>query len=114
GLDPRDAQRLTLYYREDRTLAEIGRLLGEHESSVSRNLERVRRSLRTAVESMLRAGSAVSNGSPAEPRLSDAQIALCFDSAAEHGGMSLDALLPPVTPSAESPKPESTRTRKRP
>jgi RNA polymerase sigma-70 factor, ECF subfamily len=113
ALDSRDAQRLALYYRENRTLAEIGRLLGEHESSVSRNLERVRRSLRSSVESMLRAGVAVSNGSPAEPGLSDAQIALCFEYAADDGSMSLDSLLPPMTPSAESTKPESAPPRKR-
>jgi len=95
ALDPRDAQRLTFYYREDKTLAEIGRLLGEHESSVSRHLERVRRSLRTAVESALREGFAVSNGSPAEAGLSDAQIAICFEYAAEDTTANLDSLFPP-------------------
>ena len=39
-LDPRDKERLRLYYADELTLAEIGRLLGEHESSVSRNLDR--------------------------------------------------------------------------
>jgi len=114
ALDARDMQRLHLYYREDKTLAEIGRLLGEHESSVSRNLERVRRSLRGAVESMLRAGFAVTNGSPAEPGLSDAQIALCFEYAAEDSSINIDALLPPIAPTAESGKPDSVPARKRP
>jgi len=94
ALDARDAQRLRLYYREDKTLAEIGRILGEHESSVSRNLERIRRSLRASVESLLRAGFHVANGTPAEPGLSEAQIAQCFEYAAEDPAVSLDALFP--------------------
>jgi RNA polymerase sigma-70 factor len=93
-LDPRDAQRLRLYYREDKTLAEIGRVLGEHESSVSRNLERIRRSLRASVESILRAGFQVTNGTPAEPGLSAAQIAQCLEYAAEDPAISLDTLFP--------------------
>jgi RNA polymerase sigma-70 factor len=104
ALDPRDAQRLNLYYREDQTLAEIGRLLGEHESSVSRNLDRVRRSLRASVESFLRAGFAASNGSGAETGLSDAQIALCFEYAAEDSALSLDSLFPQASTAPENPK----------
>src|SRR6201984_590386 len=65
SLDARDRERLRLYYLEDRTLAEIGREVGEHESSVSRNLERVRRELRGTVEGLLRAGKAAANGGPA-------------------------------------------------
>ncbi len=38
-LEPRERERLRLYYAEEKTLAEIGRLLGEHESSVSRHLD---------------------------------------------------------------------------
>src|SRR5205814_8077309 len=55
-LEPQEKQRLRLYYAEEKTLAEIGRLLGEHESSVSRRLDRVRRDLRQAVEDILRQG----------------------------------------------------------
>jgi len=51
-------ERLRLYYSEEKTLAEIGRLFGEHESSVSRHLDRVRRDLRGAVETILRRGLA--------------------------------------------------------
>ena len=80
-----------------RTLAEIGRLLGEHESSVSRNLERVRRELRVAVEATLRAGFPVVNGLSAEPGLSDAQIAVCLEDAAEDSGINLDTLFPAVS-----------------
>src|SRR5260370_15989288 len=44
-LDPQEKERLRLYYSEEKTLAEIGRLLEEHESSDSRHLDRVRRDL---------------------------------------------------------------------
>jgi RNA polymerase sigma-70 factor (ECF subfamily) len=106
SLDPRDALRLTHYYRDDKTLAEIGRLLSEHESSVSRNLERVRRSLRVTVEATLRAGFPVVNGSSAEPGLSDAEIALCLEYAADDSGINLDTLFPS---GSQSRGPESGR-----
>jgi RNA polymerase sigma factor (sigma-70 family) len=113
ALDPRDAERLNLYYREEKTLADIGRTLGEHESSVSRNLERVRRSVRSAVESFLRQGSAVSNGSAGEPGLSDAEISVCFEYAAEDTGLNLDSLFPPPT-APQPPVPGRAPARKRP
>src|SRR6266478_751018 len=81
-LDARDRERLRLYYVEDRTLAEIGREVGEHESSVSRNLERIRGELRLTVEGLLRAGKAAANGGPAAPGMDNAQIALCIQYAA--------------------------------
>jgi RNA polymerase sigma-70 factor, ECF subfamily len=92
SLDPRDRTRLQLYYAEDRTLAEIGRAIGEHESSVSRNLERVRKELRITVEGLLRAGSAAANGSAAAQGLDDAQVALCIQYAAEDATIDLDKL----------------------
>jgi len=54
SLDPRDRLRLAYYYVDDRTLAEIGRLLGEHEATVSRKLERTRQAMRRRVEVALR------------------------------------------------------------
>src|SRR6266567_3997397 len=45
-LEPQEKERLRLYYAEEKTLAEIGRLLGEHESSVSRHMDRARHDLR--------------------------------------------------------------------
>ncbi len=102
SLDVRDRERLRLYYAEDRTLAEIGREVGEHESSVSRNLERVRRELRGTVEGLLRAGKAAANGGPATqgagtaapgvPGMNEAQIALCIQYAAEDAAIDLDKL----------------------
>jgi RNA polymerase sigma-70 factor (ECF subfamily) len=93
-LDPRDSERLRLYYAEEQTLADIGRHLGEHESSVSRNLERIRRDIRRIVEEMLRAGQAPANGFAGEPGLSDAEIVLCFEYAAEEAPIDLDRSLP--------------------
>jgi RNA polymerase sigma factor (sigma-70 family) len=78
-----DQRRLRLYYAEGKTLAEIGRLCGEHESSVSRNLERVRRELRAEVEGSLRSGG-----------LSDAQIALCLEYATEDAPIDFNLLFP--------------------
>jgi len=92
-LDPRDKERLRLYYAAEQTLAEIGRKLSEHESSVSRNLERTRRELRQQVEQALRKGGSVDGASPAGG-LSDAQVALCFEYAAEESLIDLDKLLP--------------------
>ena len=95
GLPSQERERLRLYYAEGKTLAEIGRLLGEHESSVSRHLDRVRQDLRCEVESILRQGFAAANGSAAQPSLSDAEIALCFEYCAQDTPIDLDKLLPP-------------------
>jgi hypothetical protein len=66
------------------TLAEIGRKLGEHESSVSRNLERIRRELRGSIETLLKA----------PPALSEAEIVLCFQYAAEDSPIDFRTLFP--------------------
>lgn len=93
-LDPQEKERLRLYYAEGKTLAEIARLLGEHESSVSRHLDRVRRDLRQAVEGILRQGIGAANGFDVQPGLSDAEIALCFEYSAGDVPIDLDKLLP--------------------
>jgi RNA polymerase sigma-70 factor (ECF subfamily) len=106
-LDPRDSERLRLYYAEEQTLADIGRRLDEHESSVSRNLERIRRDLRRIVEEMLREGQAPANGFAGETGLSDAEIVVCFEYAAEEAPIDLDSSLPrrsTQSPAAERPK----------
>jgi len=95
-LGPIEKNRLRLYYAEERTLAEIGRELGEHESSVSRHLERVRRELRQSVEEILRRGFVAANGSAAQPGLSEAEIALCLEYSAENTPLDLEKLLPPA------------------
>lgn len=82
----RDKERLKLYYVEEKTLAEIGKKLGEHESSVSRNLDRIRREMRENIEENL--------GKPVPgPALSEAQIALCFEYAAEDVPIDLGKML---------------------
>jgi RNA polymerase sigma factor (sigma-70 family) len=93
-LEPREKDRLRLYYTEEKTLAEIGRQLGEHESSVSRHLDRVRRDLRQQVEEILRRGFGAANGSAAQPGLTDAELALCFEYCAEDTPIDLDKMLP--------------------
>lgn len=93
ALDPRDEQRLRLYYAKEQTLAEIGRQLAEHESSVSRNLDRIRLALRRAVEETLRNGCPAANGFAAELGLSDAQISLCFEYASVDASFDLEKLL---------------------
>jgi RNA polymerase sigma-70 factor (ECF subfamily) len=95
GLDSRDRSRLRLYYAQGRTLAGIGRELGEHESSVSRNLERIRKELRATVEGLLRAGKSAANGAasaPGDSGMDDAQIDLCLQYAAEDAAIDLDKL----------------------
>jgi RNA polymerase sigma factor (sigma-70 family) len=106
-IEPQEKERLRLYYAEEKTLAEIGKLLGEHESSVSRHLERARRDLRKEVENILRRGFVAANGSAAQPGLSDAEIALCFEYSAADTPIDLEKLLP-------RPKPQSPAAGKRP
>ena len=54
ALAPRDRLRLALYYGQDLTLAEIGRITKEHEATVSRQLAKTRRQIRSAVADRLR------------------------------------------------------------
>ena len=54
ALEPRDRLRLGLYYAQNIKLAAIGRMLHEHEGTVSRHLTRTRGLIRDAVERILR------------------------------------------------------------
>ena len=85
ALEPRDRLRLAYYYVEGLTLAEIGRLLGEHEATVSRKLERTRREIRKRVEGALRQ----------EKKLSAAQLQLCYEYAREEWPFDLTRALSP-------------------
>lgn len=102
-LPQRDLERLQLYYAREETLAEIGRRLGEHESSVSRNLERIRRELRQQVEELLRQGEIRVDGS-AKRRLSEAQIALCFEYATGETPIDLEKLFEGKPPGGKLPE----------
>ncbi len=53
ALEPRDRLRLGFYYAQELTLAQTGRLMGEHEATVSRHLARTRRMIRDFVEEEL-------------------------------------------------------------
>jgi RNA polymerase sigma-70 factor, ECF subfamily len=75
ALQARDRLRLGCYYAQGMTLAGIGKLLGEHEATVSRHLARTRRALREDIEQRLR-----------REGLGDAELQECFESAAEDPG----------------------------
>ncbi|HEY6394320.1 MAG TPA: sigma-70 family RNA polymerase sigma factor [Candidatus Binataceae bacterium] len=81
-LPPDDRMRLGYYYRHGLSLKEIGRIMGEHESSVSRKLNRARESLRDRIERSLR-----------ELGLSNDQIRLCYDYGSEDLPLDLDRVL---------------------
>ena len=83
ALDPRDRLRLRLYYAQRLTLARIGRALGEHEATASRNLERVRRTLRQEVERRLKE----THG------LDAAAVAVCVQQAVEAPDLDLSHVL---------------------
>ncbi|HET7107599.1 MAG TPA: sigma-70 family RNA polymerase sigma factor [Candidatus Acidoferrum sp.] len=85
-----DRERLELYYVRQIKLAEIGRQLGEHESSVSRSLERIRQELRALAEQHLRDAYS----------LSDAEIQQCFEYAAEDVPIDFRQLFPEAKPGA--------------
>jgi RNA polymerase sigma-70 factor len=75
-LTPRDRLRLGCYYAQQLTLAEIGRMLGEHEATVSRKLARTRSTLRERVETELREREA----------MGEAEIAECFAAVVQDSG----------------------------
>lgn len=75
-LADRDRLRLALYYAQQLTLAQAGRILREHEATVSRQLGRARAAIRRDVEAYLRETE----------RLSEPEIAQCFESVMEDAG----------------------------
>ena len=82
NLDARARLRIRYYYVQGLTLAETGRLLGEHEASVSRHLSAARKTIRRDVERRL-----------AESGLAREEITQCFASVAEDAGpLDLDRL----------------------
>jgi RNA polymerase sigma factor (sigma-70 family) len=83
ALDARDRLRLAYYYVDELTLAQIGRLLEEHEATVSRKLDRTRREVRKRVDSELRA----------EKKLTEEQLRLCYEYAQEEWPFDLTRVL---------------------
>jgi hypothetical protein len=53
ALAPRERLRLACYYAQEMTLAQIGKLTGEHEATVSRQLAKARGTIRNEVERRL-------------------------------------------------------------
>ena len=88
ALDAKDRLRLGCYYAQSLTLAETGRVLREHEATVSRQLARTRQFIRRQVEQWLRD----------EGGLNDSAIAECFASASEDAGpIDLDRMFTAAT-----------------
>jgi RNA polymerase sigma-70 factor len=103
-LTPRERMILACYYVDQLTLAEIGRLLREHESTVSRQLERLRRALREGVTQALRRETPACNGRPAEPALDVAQVDLAFEYAVEDWPFDLSQALSTSEPARDAPE----------
>jgi RNA polymerase sigma factor (sigma-70 family) len=74
-LAARDRLRLASYYAQNLTLEAVGRILGEHESTVSRKLEQTRRLLREDIERDLASNSG----------LSAEEVRECYQAAIENG-----------------------------
>ena len=72
-LPPSDRLRISYYYLQELTLAQIGSLMGEHESTISRKLAQTRVRIREDVEKTL----------SDEYHLSADQISSCFEYATE-------------------------------
>jgi RNA polymerase sigma factor (sigma-70 family) len=83
-LPDRDRLRLACYYSQQLTLAETGRIIAEHEATVSRQLAKTRQLLRREIERHLRD----------EHGLDEAQIEQCFAYVlADPGPMDLGGML---------------------
>lgn len=104
ALAPRDRMLLAFYYVDQLTLAEIGRTLGEHESTVSRQLDRTRRVLRETVTELLRRGKPGLDGRVAMPGLDDAQIEQAFEYALEDWSFDLSRALSKAEGAADPPR----------
>jgi RNA polymerase sigma-70 factor, ECF subfamily len=104
SLAPRERMILACYYVDQFTLAEIGRLLREHESTVSRQLERLRRALRESVTQMLLREMPECDGRPAESALDNAQVELAFEYAVGDWPFDLSKALSAADPAEGPPK----------
>ena len=76
ALVPKDRLRVACYYAQGLTLAQTGRLLGEHEATVSRQLARSRRAVRDSVEQQLRT----------DHGLTEVEVTECFSSLVDDAG----------------------------
>lgn len=76
---------LSCYYVQELTLRQIGRLTGDHEATVSRHLEALRKKLRRRIESHLRSVR----------KLSAFELDRCFDFASRGVTLKLEKVLKP-------------------
>ena len=73
-----------LYYTEETSQYQIAKRMNVSVASVSRALERIRKQIRSGVEKFLKG----------EPGMSEAEISLCFEYAAEDAPIDFRALFP--------------------
>lgn len=94
NLDGKSRLRIRYYYGQGLTLAETGRLLGEHEASVSRHLSAARKAIGLDVERRL-----------SQSGLAREEIRQCFACVAEDAGpLDLDRLLSSASGARNSEK----------
>lgn len=94
ALPPRDRLRLAYYHADDMTLAAVGRLLAEHEATVSRKLQKTRDQLKAAVDAVL----------TGELRLSPEECRDWYEQAIQVGSFDIERLRGP-DPGVERPLP---------
>jgi RNA polymerase sigma-70 factor len=82
-LRPPDKLLLSYYYVQELTLKEIGRLTGEHEATISRHLEAMRKRLRVRIENHLRKVT----------KLSAIEVEQCLDFASRGVSVKLEKAL---------------------
>lgn len=92
-LAPREKMLLACYYVDRLTLAEIARIAGEHESTVSRRLDRLRRNLGEQVDHILRQPVATQDEGLPGTGLDSAQIELALQAALEDSALDLSRAL---------------------
>jgi RNA polymerase sigma-70 factor (ECF subfamily) len=89
ALAARDRLRVSCYYAQNMKLAAIGRMLGEHEASVSRHLARARREIKAAIETYLRGSAGYTQD----------EVLECFRTVAgDSGPLNLEVLLEGAAP----------------
>jgi RNA polymerase sigma-70 factor (ECF subfamily) len=91
ALEPRDRLRLAYYHADDLTLAAVGRLLREHEATVSRKLQKTREQLKAAIDTVL----------TTELRLGPDERRACYEQAIQLGRfdiarLKVDGMAPPA------------------
>jgi RNA polymerase sigma factor (sigma-70 family) len=94
ALDPRDRLRLAYYHADDLTLAAVGRLLGEHEATVSRKLQKTRDQLKAAIDAVL----------TTDLRLGPDERRACYEQAIQLGRFDIAQL----KPAGAGPRPEAS------